>query len=210
MKVPLRELLTLPKEWVSVRLNGRFVSDWRTLKEDDPYEVRVRLLGGKGGFGSLLRSFGSQFYKSTNQDMCRDLSGRRLKSQKDEERLRKYVELLRERRKRKRKQEDTRAKRLSRLPKHVFDDPEYNSTKQAILAETESAIEEGLKKVKSQLSETVTTPSTSKASGVGDSSVGPCAKPIKLDERAIWLGVDGIDVSSSSDSDPDEDPVPSK
>ncbi|CDW52165.1 Telomere Sde2 domain containing protein [Trichuris trichiura] len=135
MKIPLKELLLIPKQWVSVRLNGKIVTDWHSLTEEDDYEVRARLLGGKGGFGSLLRSFGSQFYKSTNQDMCRDLSGRRLKSKKDEERLKK--------RNRKRKQEDIRAKRLSKLPKHNFDDPEYDRTKQTILAETDSAIEEG-------------------------------------------------------------------
>lgn len=37
------------------------------------------------GFGSLLRSFGSQFYKSTNQDACRDLSGRRIRDVNQEE-----------------------------------------------------------------------------------------------------------------------------
>ncbi|KFD48818.1 hypothetical protein M513_10302 [Trichuris suis] len=205
MRIPLSELLLLPKEWVSVRLNGKIVTDWRSLSEEDPFEVRVRLLGGKGGFGSLLRSFGSQFYKSTNQDMCRDLSGRRLKSKKDEERLKKYIELLRERRNRKRKQEDIRAKRLSKLPKHNFDDPEYDRTKQTILAETDSAIEEGLRKVKNQQSVEETYPSTSKASCVHDSNLAAPAKALKLKDSALWLGLDDIDVlDSSGDSDSGE------
>ncbi|KHJ41178.1 thioredoxin [Trichuris suis] len=205
MRIPLSELLLLPKEWVSVRLNGKIVTDWRSLSEEDPFEVRVRLLGGKGGFGSLLRSFGSQFYKSTNQDMCRDLSGRRLKSKKDEERLKKYIELLRERRNRKRKQEDIRAKRLSKLPKHNFDDPEYDRTKQTILAETDSAVEEGLRKVKNQQSVEETYPSTSKASCVHDSNLAAPAKALKLKDSALWLGLDDIDVlDSSGDSDSGE------
>lgn len=42
-----------------------------------------RLVGGKGGFGSLLRAQGgriSSTLKSNNNESCRDLNGRRLKS----------------------------------------------------------------------------------------------------------------------------------
>jgi hypothetical protein len=43
-----------------------------------------RLCGGKGGFGTMLRSMGGRMasQKSTNLDACRDLSGRRLKTTK--------------------------------------------------------------------------------------------------------------------------------
>eukprot|EP00126_Sphaerothecum_destruens_P001606 Sdes_comp15019_c0_seq2m3784 len=42
------------------------------------------LLGGKGGFGSMLRSMGSQYTDSDNKEACRDLSGRRLRQINDE------------------------------------------------------------------------------------------------------------------------------
>jgi hypothetical protein len=48
-------------------------------------KLNGRLLGGKGGFGSMLRAQGGRMSskKSTNFDACRDLSGRRLKTVKD-------------------------------------------------------------------------------------------------------------------------------
>jgi hypothetical protein len=44
--------------------------------------LSLRLLGGKGGFGSELRKMGARLAakKTTNFDSCRDLSGRRLKT----------------------------------------------------------------------------------------------------------------------------------
>lgn len=48
-------------------------------------ELCVRVLGGKGGFGSQLRAAGGRMSagKSTNVDSCRDLNGRRLGSIKE-------------------------------------------------------------------------------------------------------------------------------
>lgn len=47
--------------------------------------VNFRLRGGKGGFGSLLKSKGNKYRNRRNQDLgdCRDLSGRRLKTVKE-------------------------------------------------------------------------------------------------------------------------------
>lgn len=44
-----------------------------------------RLLGGKGGFGSQLRAAGGRMssQKTSNNDSCRDLSGRRLSTIKE-------------------------------------------------------------------------------------------------------------------------------
>jgi hypothetical protein len=52
--------------------------------EDKPSESGgvLRLRGGKGGFGSMLRAQGGRMssQKTTNFESCRDLSGRRLKT----------------------------------------------------------------------------------------------------------------------------------
>lgn len=44
-----------------------------------------RLKGGKGGFGSQLRAAGGRMssQKTSNNDSCRDLSGRRLSTVKE-------------------------------------------------------------------------------------------------------------------------------
>jgi hypothetical protein len=52
--------------------------------------VCARLLGGKGGFGAQLRATGGRMssQKASNNDSCRDLTGRRLSSIKE---AKKYV-----------------------------------------------------------------------------------------------------------------------
>ena len=41
-------------------------------------------MGGKGGFGSMLRAIGAQIEKTTNHEACRDLSGRRMRDVNNE------------------------------------------------------------------------------------------------------------------------------
>lgn len=49
------------------------------------YNLSVRMFGGKGGFGSMLRAQGGRMnaQKTTNFDACRDLQGRRVKTVND-------------------------------------------------------------------------------------------------------------------------------
>jgi hypothetical protein len=60
-----------------------------------PCAVRVlfRLLGGKGGFGALLRRSGKAGKKTSNFDAQRDLSGRRIRHSKAVERIKEWMEL---------------------------------------------------------------------------------------------------------------------
>lgn len=54
-------------------------------EEREKFENKLIILG----FGSLLRSF--RIHRSSNQLMCRDLSGRRLADVKEEEKLKKWI-----------------------------------------------------------------------------------------------------------------------
>ncbi|KAF8181274.1 telomere stability and silencing-domain-containing protein [Pholiota molesta] len=64
--------------------------------EDSLVTLRLtpRLLGGKGGFGSQLRAAGGRMssQKTSNNDSCRDLSGRRLSTIKEAKKLADYIE----------------------------------------------------------------------------------------------------------------------
>ncbi|CAJ1331910.1 unnamed protein product, partial [Effrenium voratum] len=65
----------------------------KAIESGAPCFVRVtfRLLGGKGGFGSLLRSQkGGK--KTTNFDAMRDLNGRRIRHVKAVERIKEWLE----------------------------------------------------------------------------------------------------------------------
>ncbi|KAK7044196.1 hypothetical protein VNI00_007916 [Paramarasmius palmivorus] len=66
--------------------------------QQDVHLVTMRLtphiLGGKGGFGSQLRAAGGRMssQKTSNNDSCRDLSGRRLSTIKEAKKLAEYLE----------------------------------------------------------------------------------------------------------------------
>jgi len=230
MKLNLIELFTLPRDQFYVILRGKLIDDWSTLNENDNFQVHLRVLGGKGGFGSLLRSFGSQFYKSTNQDMCRDLSGRRLKDVKEEEKLKKYISKASQRESEKQKKLDEKYKKLKNLgeKKHEFNDSDYSRQKERILEETEDALQQGLEalKDKSAVSSTSDEPGPSGVSSKvlgkrkrddSDDSVPstsfsstkiiieksePETKKVKKSMAgSLWLGIDGV---NESDLDSDE------
>jgi hypothetical protein len=82
-----------------LRPTSNFVPSTTTLLSSFPqyggsHEVSLqllpRLLGGKGGFGSQLRAAGGRMssQKTSNNDSCRDLTGRRLSTIKE---AKKYV-----------------------------------------------------------------------------------------------------------------------
>ena len=72
-----------------------FISEGKLLKENFPLidydnkviEVRIRLKGGKGGFGSSLRLQQATKKQTKNFDACRDLQGRRLRKVNQERQL---------------------------------------------------------------------------------------------------------------------------
>lgn len=57
----------------------------------------LRLRGGKGGFGALLRGLGRDGSKTTNFDACRDLQGRRLRHKAGEDKLKEWQAQAKER-----------------------------------------------------------------------------------------------------------------
>lgn len=66
--------------------NGKIVKSDTLVRPECSIHVILRLIGGKGGFGSMLRAIGAQIEKTTNREACRDLSGRRLRDINEEKR----------------------------------------------------------------------------------------------------------------------------
>jgi hypothetical protein len=66
-------------------LSDLTVSDLRRGNEFVTLRLIPRMLGGKGGFGSQLRAAGGRMssQKTSNNDSCRDLNGRRLSTIKE-------------------------------------------------------------------------------------------------------------------------------
>ena len=51
--------------------NGRKIDDFRSLELNSIVHFQLKLSGGKGGFGSLLRAIGSQIHRTTDRQSCR-------------------------------------------------------------------------------------------------------------------------------------------
>ncbi|KAF1752065.1 hypothetical protein GCK72_018619 [Caenorhabditis remanei] len=128
--------------------NGKIVEDFQAFINEYigdglvKYSFHLRIRGGKGGFGSLLRSF--RVNKSTNKLMMRDLNGRRMASVDEEAKLKRYLE------KQSRKEQELKEKRKAKLAKltagpakHQFEDQEYLSRREEIIEKTEDACEAG-------------------------------------------------------------------
>lgn len=83
--------------------------------QDVHLRLALKLPGGKGGFGSQLRAAGGRMSsrgREQNTDSCRDLSGRRLSSVKEAQRVAQYVEGAEER---ERQRKEAQARRLEEL-----------------------------------------------------------------------------------------------
>ncbi|KAI8787882.1 protein SDE2 [Biomphalaria glabrata] len=155
--------------------NGRKLSKTDLVKDGNTYHIVPRLLGGKGGFGSMLRAIGAQIEKTTSREACRDLSGRRMRDINNEKKLKEWLakEAEREQEREARRQERL-AKRLA-PHRHKFDDKEYQEQKQKVQEDLEEALSTGLKR---KLKETAGGASCSKKSKEAVSS------------KAEWLGAD--------------------
>lgn len=129
-----------------ITVNGKRVSDdFDLLTCEYPVRIHSKLVGGKGGFGSMLRAIGAQIEKTTNREACRDLSGRRLRDINEEKRLRKWLEGQADR---EREAAERKLKKLERLvaePKIDvnLNDSAYEKERQELPERVSAAVDAG-------------------------------------------------------------------
>lgn len=137
------------------------------------FNLSARLLGGKGGFGSMLRAQGGRMnaQKTTNFEACRDLQGRRIRTVNETKRLestnrhvlkkkKKLIHAYRmqeeleaipereaeKREKLKRKIEEALKEREPR--KHLFDDNKFLEESEEMVEGVKSAVGQAIKRQK--------------------------------------------------------------
>ncbi|XP_023305333.2 replication stress response regulator SDE2 [Lucilia cuprina] len=169
--------------------NGKRLND--ELLGEFPVYVRLCVLGGKGGFGSMLRAIGAQIEKTTNREACRDLSGRRLRDINEEKRLKAWLEKQGEREREAEERKKRKIEKLLAVPKHEFKDEEYEEARSKLTEKVCDAVEEGFKKA-------ITTDLKRK----NKASTSQKAVPAKKKKPALWLD---DDVSSGDDSESSDD-----
>lgn len=218
--------LKLPPSDFYLTQNGKLIRD-STISKVGNVWVHLRLLGGKGGFGSMLRAIGAQIEKTTNREACRDLSGRRLRDINEEKRLKTWLEKQSERDE---EAATKRAKKIEKLrakPKHEFQDDEYFNARSSLVEDVSDALEEGLKNAitsaastSTGVSSTCTDSKSNDDAEVGENESGngsgsgsgtgsgtkrkvipaKAKKPKKKLKGAQWLD-EGLSSGDSSDSD---------
>ena len=171
-------------ESIFFKRHGFAVSNNCQLKGNESYNVQFRLKGGKGGFGSMLRAIGSQIEKTTNNEACRDLSGRRMRDVNNEKKMMEWVKNKAEKDRQKEREKIEKLERQLQKPKHFFNDPEYEKKLDETIDSVEDALKAGMK--------------ASKRGSNGTSKPEPAAKKNKL-----WLGVDDLSDTSDTDSETD-------
>uniref|UniRef100_A0A240SX78 Sde2_N_Ubi domain-containing protein n=1 Tax=Glossina pallidipes TaxID=7398 RepID=A0A240SX78_GLOPL len=124
--------------------NGKRLKD--QVGHELPVYCRLRLVGGKGGFGSMLRAIGAQIEKTTNREACRDLSGRRLRDINEEKRLKTWLEKQSEREREAEEKKKRKIQKLLAVPKHEFKDEEYEEARSKLTEKVNEAVEEGFKR----------------------------------------------------------------
>ncbi|EJD06738.1 uncharacterized protein FOMMEDRAFT_76490 [Fomitiporia mediterranea MF3/22] len=170
-----------------------------------------RLRGGKGGFGSQLRAAGGRMssQKTSNNDSCRDLNGRRLSTLKEAKTLAAYLEFEPERKKA--QQEAQRAK-LEKLEKRLgingkgkekadgddapvgakrrFDDTEYLEQSRDIVDNVKSAVVAGMLKKKKK-AKTSPSPDSQEAasSSLSSKSSGASGAPSNTENSSSTDGL---------------------
>ncbi|XP_017113507.1 replication stress response regulator SDE2 [Drosophila elegans] len=184
-----------PKDYYLVR-NGKRLSG--ELLHGDVHCV-LRQLGGKGGFGSMLRAIGAQIEKTTNREACRDLSGRRLRDINEEKRVRAWLDKQGEREREAEERKKRKIEKLLAVPKHDFKDEKYEEARANLTEKVNDAFEEGLKqaegiKEKETQAQEASTSGTKRKSPVEDKT-----KAKKKKKGTLWIG-DDISGSDSEDS----------
>ncbi|XVF22384.1 hypothetical protein REPUB_Repub12eG0167900 [Reevesia pubescens] len=89
IKYRIQEITKIPINFQRLICGHQLEDDSLISHSDTTLNLSLRLLGGKGGFGSLLRGAATKAgqKKTSNFDACRDMSGRRLRHVNAEKRL---------------------------------------------------------------------------------------------------------------------------
>lgn len=127
------------------------LDDYYLIKcSESVYNVKLRLLGGKGGFGSQLRAQGNKMSskkRAGNYESCRSLNGQRIRVQKQTKMIEEY--LAREPERLSKKEQEIREKMQKYLDapdkKVMFCDPEYLKLSRKLLDSTEDAVRNGIR-----------------------------------------------------------------
>ncbi|KAG0257328.1 hypothetical protein DFQ27_005197 [Actinomortierella ambigua] len=213
LKQRLAELLDIPYEEQRIETAGGFPLTSNSDDDHVPlfnegdasiksFGLYLRLSGGKGGFGSMLRAQGGRMssQKTTNTDACRDLSGRRIRTVNDAKKVADYVQKEAERekdRKEKLKRKIDEKLEFADRPskKHRFEDSKFFDESEEQVEGIKNAVAEALK-------ETMRNGTSHKGKGKAKATEPELTKP-KKNAQPLGMWDDMSDYESDEDDEAD-------
>lgn len=128
--------------------------------------LNVRIHGGKGGFGSMLRAQGGRMnaQKTTNFEACRDLQGRRIRAVNEAKKLQEQLEALpkiEEEKRRKLQEKIEKALKEPEKRKYLFDDNEFLENREVVIEGVKNAVGNVFKRQKTEKKAAAATASSS-------------------------------------------------
>ncbi|KAM0015952.1 putative Ubiquitin-like domain-containing protein [Helianthus debilis subsp. tardiflorus] len=198
IKSKIQTLTSIPPHHQLLISNGKTLTDdssfHHELSSNSTVHLLLRLRGGKGGFGSLLRGAATKAgqKKTNNFDACRDMSGRRLRHVNAEKKMEEWLAEEKER-KLEKVAEEFLKKNAKKVKKAGGGDGAEKYVEK-YRKDSEKCREEVDKSVRESLSGGF----LSKRKGVEDGD-GSKAKKLK-----IWMGKRKVDDSDSDDTDEED------
>ncbi|KAF9964709.1 hypothetical protein BGZ70_006061 [Mortierella alpina] len=177
------------------------------------FSLSLRMNGGKGGFGSMLRAQGGRMssQKTTNTDACRDLSGRRIKTVNDAKKMAEYLKSEPEREKAKRenlKRKIEEKLELADRPtrKHRFEDAKFFDESEEQVEEVKSAVAAAIKESMKAGAAGVDQKGKRKAKEVAVEKKKAPAKSLGMwDDMSDYESSEGEDEGQEGDEEEDEE-----
>ncbi|KAG0302672.1 hypothetical protein BGZ97_002225 [Linnemannia gamsii] len=186
------------------------------------FSLSMRMAGGKGGFGSMLRAQGGRMnsQKTTNTEACRDLSGRRIKTVNEAKKMAEYVRGEPERKKARKEELKRKIEEKLELAdrparKHRFEDAKFFDESEEQVEEVKSAVAAAIKEsLKAGSTSPTGASSGSSSSGSDSKGKGKAKKQDSDDEdiivrkkavRSLGMWDDMSDYESSEGENEDED-----
>ncbi|EPB92464.1 hypothetical protein HMPREF1544_00762 [Mucor circinelloides 1006PhL] len=156
LKQQIYEITSIPiDEQVLRTRSGHTLVDQDLMTHDEFLNIQLsgRMLGGKGGFGSMLRAQGGRMnaQKTTNFEACRDLQGRRIRTVNDAKKLQEELDAIPEREAEKRekiKKKIEEALKEREPRKYLFDDNKFLEDKEDVVENVKSAVSDAIKRQK--------------------------------------------------------------
>ncbi|KAF9180333.1 hypothetical protein BGZ51_006055 [Haplosporangium sp. Z 767] len=171
------------------------------------FTLSLRMNGGKGGFGSMLRAQGGRMssQKTTNTDACRDLSGRRIKTVNDaKKKAPEREKAKRENLKRKIEEKLELAERPTR--KHRFEDSKFFDEAEEQVEEVKSAVAAAIKESMKATGAAASNSTNANVKGKGKAkdTVGE-KKKVAVKSLGMWDDMSDYESSEAEDDDDNDD-----